>query len=179
MTAPAIETERLILRPHRAGDFEALAAMWQEPAVVKYITGVPSTREASWARLLRYAGHWSLLGYGYWAIEERDGGAFVGEAGFADYRRDIDPPLDGMPELGWIVAPDSHGKGYATEAVRACLAWGDAHFPAGTRFSCIITPDNAPSLRVAEKCGFTVACETTYAKDRVLVFARAAARPSS
>lgn len=62
MTAPTLETERLILRPHRVQDFEAVAALWAEPEVVRFISGTPSAPEESWARLLRYIGHWQALG---------------------------------------------------------------------------------------------------------------------
>lgn len=146
--------------------------MWREPAIVRYVSGKPSTREQSFARLLRYAGHWSLLGYGYWVIEDRDSGEFAGECGFADYHRDIEPPLDDMPEMGWMVAPRWQGKGYATEAIAACLAWGTGHFAAGTAFSCIITPDNFASIRVAEKCGFQLREQTTYLGDAVGLYTR-------
>jgi RimJ/RimL family protein N-acetyltransferase len=172
MQAPVIETARLVLRPHRLGDFDALAAMWREPNVVRYISGKPSTPEQSFTRLLRYAGHWALLGFGYWAIEDRQSGEFAGEAGFADYHREIDPPLDGMPELGWIVAPRWQNRGYATEAVQACLTWGAQHFPASTKFSCIITPDNIASIRVAEKCGFALHVRTAYQGDAVGMYTR-------
>jgi RimJ/RimL family protein N-acetyltransferase len=102
--------------------------------------------------MLRYAGHWDFLGYGYWAVEEKSSGAFIGELGFADYRRDITSIQD-VPELGWALVPNAHGKGYATEALVAAVAWGDEYFgPA--RSVCIIHPDNAPSLRVAEKLGY-------------------------
>src|SRR5690242_18830997 len=116
-----IETPRLLMRPHTLADYAATAAMWAEPAVVKYISGTPSTPEQSYSRLLRYAGHWEMLGYGYWVVEDRASGRFIGEVGFADYRREIDPPLHGMPELGWALAPDAHGHGYATEAVKAAI----------------------------------------------------------
>jgi len=172
MQAPVIETARLVLRPHRLDDFDALASMWREPAIVRYISGKPSTSEQSFTRLLRYAGHWSLLGYGYWAIEDRHSGEFAGETGFADYRREIEPPLDGMPELGWMVAPRWQGKGYATEAVRACLSWGAQHFAAETKLACIITPDNVASIRVAEKCGFRQQKMTTYMGDAVGLYTR-------
>lgn len=172
MQSPAIETARLVLRPHRLNDFEAVAAIWREPEIVRYISGKPSTREQSFARLLRYAGHWSLLGFGYWVIEDRQSGEFAGEAGFAEYHRDIEPPLEGMPELGWIVAPQWQDKGYATEAVQACLTWGGQHFTIGTKVSCIITPDNAASIRVAEKCGFQLREQTTYMGDVVGLYMR-------
>jgi RimJ/RimL family protein N-acetyltransferase len=172
MHVPVIETARLVLRPHRLGDFEAVAAMWREPEIVRYISGKPSTREQSFARLLRYVGHWSLLGFGYWVLEDRESGEFAGETGFAEYHREIEPPLEGMPELGWMVAPRWQGKGYATEAVRACLTWGAQHFAPGTTMSCIITPDNAASIRVAEKSGFQLREQTTYMGDVVGLYTR-------
>jgi RimJ/RimL family protein N-acetyltransferase len=58
-----------------------------------------------------------------------------------------------MPELGWALLPQFHGRGYATEALRAVLAWGDDHI-AQRRTVCIIHPDNHPSFRVAEKLGY-------------------------
>ncbi|HKE36256.1 MAG TPA: GNAT family N-acetyltransferase [Candidatus Baltobacteraceae bacterium] len=172
MQSPIIQTPRLVLRPHRLSDFDAMAAMWREPQIVRYISGKPSTREQSWMRLLRYVGHWSLLDYGYWVIEDRQTGEFAGECGFADFHRDIDPPLDGMPEMGWMIAPRFQGKGYATEGIVACLTWGARHFPAGTTFACIITPDNLASVRVAEKCGFRLREETTYLGDAVGLYTR-------
>src|SRR5262245_44423452 len=96
-SAPVIETERLILRSHRRDDYAALAAMWAEPKVGQFILGRPSTAEESWARLLRYIGHWQLMGFGFWALEEKASGDFIGELGFADYARDIDPPFGGRP----------------------------------------------------------------------------------
>ena len=60
--APRIETARLILRAHGAADLDAVAAMWSDAALVRHITGKPSTREESWARILRYAGLWPTKG---------------------------------------------------------------------------------------------------------------------
>ncbi len=167
-----IQTDRLTLRAHTLLDFDALHAMWSESAVYRHIIGRPSTREESWNRLLRYSGHWALLGYGYWVAEERATGAYLGEMGFADYQRDIDPPLDGRPEMGWALKTDVHGKGYATEALQAIAAWGDAHF-AGKETSAIIAPENAASIRLAEKIGFVKKLETTYKGGPALVFHRA------
>ena len=123
--APNIETDRLRLRAHRIADFPDLSAMWADPVVVRHIAGRPSTPEESWSRLLRYAGLWPLLGFGYWAVEERATGRFVGDVGLADFHRDMTPPLGDAPEAGWALAPWSHRKGYATEAMRAVLAWSD------------------------------------------------------
>ena len=169
--APLLKTDRLILRKHNVEDFMALHEMWTEPAVYQHIIGRPSTREESWSRLLRYIGHWAMLRYGYWAVEERATGAFIGEMGFADYQRDIDPPLDGRPELGWILKTSTHGKGYATEALSAIASWGDAHF-GGKETGCMIAPKNTASIRVAGKIGFVKKLRTTYKGDPTLVFYR-------
>ena len=143
--------------------------MWGDPDVTLFIGGQPASPEDVWNRLLRYAGLWSLLAFGYWAIRERATGRFVGDVGFADFHRDLTPPLGDVPELGWALASWAHGQGFATEAVNAVLAWGDAHLRAQpgkpARVVCIIAPDNLASVRVAQKCGFRHTIQTSY-KDR-------------
>src|SRR3954471_2867828 len=62
------------MRGHALADLAGSAAMWADPAVVRHITGKPSTPEESWSRLLRYGGLWTLLGFGYWLVEEREVG---------------------------------------------------------------------------------------------------------
>lgn len=106
-------------------------------------------------RALRGNPLWQLLGYGYWTVEERSSGLFVGQAGLADFHRDIDVPISGVPEAGWAVSPQHEGKGYATEAVAAILYWADNYLPA-TQTCCLIEPDNRPSWRVADKLGFVL-----------------------
>jgi RimJ/RimL family protein N-acetyltransferase len=167
---PVFETERLRLRGHGLADFDAVAAMWADPRVVRHISGKPSSREESWARLLRYAGHWALLGYGFWMIEEKANDRFVGEGGFGDFKREFDPPFD-APEQGWALTPSAHGKGYASEAVAAMLAWGEAHF-ARRDFVCMIAPENGPSLRVAAKAGYRETALTTYKGEPAIVLRR-------
>ncbi len=170
--APVLETGRLVLRGHRLTDFDDVAAMWRDPEVVRFIGGRPFTTEESWSRLLRYVGHWTALGFGYWTIRERDSGRFVGEVGFADYRREIDPPFEGAPEIGWALAPWAHGRGLATEAVSAVVAWGDQAFGPAARTACIISPENGASIRVAEKCGYALERTASYRGAPTLVFAR-------
>ena len=172
MTAiPHLETARLRLRQHTLQDYEALHAMWSEPAVYRHITGRPATREESWSRLLRYLGHWALLGYGYWVVEEKATGLHLGEMGFADFHRDIDPSLDGRPELGWMLRSSAHGRGYATEALTAITAWGDSHFGARETV-CIISPGNEPSIRLARKIGFQERPRTAYKGTMVMLLTR-------
>ena len=150
---PVLTTARLRLRPHRREDFEASAAMWADPDVVRYITGTPFSAEASWARLLRYGGLWPMLGYGYWVVETRQDGAFVGEVGFADFRREVEPPTSLSPEAGWAFRSDAHGKGYASEATACMFEWADRALGAAGTF-CILNLHNAASVRVARKAGF-------------------------
>ena len=158
---PVIETARLRLRGHGTQDFDALAAMWGDPAVARFIGGKPSTREEVWGRLLRYAGLWALLGFGYWAVEDRADGAFVGDVGFAEFKREIIPSMEGLPEIGWVLSPRIHGRGYATEAVAAALTWGDAHFGSSPT-ACIIDPENLASIGVARKSGYREIARTDY-----------------
>jgi RimJ/RimL family protein N-acetyltransferase len=141
------------MRAHRLDDLDSCIAMWSDPIVVRFIGGKSSTPQRTWLRVLEYAGHWSLMGFGYWAIEEKATGSFVGEVGFADFKRDVAASMQNVPELGWALTPRFHGKGYATEAVLAALAWGDAHLEA-ERTVCMISCDNTASIRVAHKCGY-------------------------
>ncbi len=166
-----METERLILRPHRSDDFDTYVELWADEAVVRFISGVPSTREQSWGRMLRTTGMWHHTGFGFLAIEEKESGRFIGEAGFHEVRRDMTPSIEGTLETGWVLSPSAHGRGYATEALRALIAWGESRFP-DKRMTCIIEPANAPSLRVAEKLGFRETAKTFYLGATLAVFER-------
>ncbi|HEX3745774.1 MAG TPA: GNAT family N-acetyltransferase [Bryobacteraceae bacterium] len=169
MPVPVLETARLLLRGHCLSDFPACAAMWADPAVSRQLGRKPFTEEESWTRLLRYVGHWSLLGFGYWVVEEKASGRFAGEVGFADYKRDMESTVKELPEIGWVLAPWAHGNGYATEAARASLAWGDARF---SRTTCIVSPDNLASLRVAGKCGYRELQLSLYKGNPIVVLVR-------
>jgi RimJ/RimL family protein N-acetyltransferase len=170
-TVPVLRTERLTLRGHRAADIADCYAMWSHPAVTRFIGGKPSTYQQTWMRVLAYAGHWALLGFGYWLIEETATSKFVGEVGLANFKRDIAASMQGVPELGFALSPSAHGKGYATEAVRAALAWGDDHLEA-KRTVALITPENAASIRVAEKCGYSIFERSTFAGEPALFLER-------
>lgn len=173
--APVLETERLILRPHRAQDFDAVAQLWADPEVVRFISGTPASREESWARLLRYIGHWQALGFGYWAVTLRGSGAFAGEVGFADFRRDMQPGLNGVPEAGWVLSPEVHGQGIATEAVARIHQWAEqATDWAGT--VCIFDPAHAVSQKVARRLGYQRRGEAVYKGAPALVMERRIAR---
>lgn len=168
---PVIETERLRLRGHTLPDFDASAAMWGDPNVARYIGGKPSTREDSWGRFLRYIGHWQTLGHGFWLIEEKATGAFVGEGGIGSFKREIVPRIE-APEAGWALSASMHGKGYANEAMSAALSWGETHFNR-TDFVCIIAPENRPSLTLAAKLGFREYARGLYKGETSVMLRRA------
>jgi RimJ/RimL family protein N-acetyltransferase len=169
--APPLDTPRLTLRPHTLGDFDECTAMWGDPVVTRHVGGRPSTREEVWARLLRYSGHWTLLGFGYWVVRERATGRFVGEVGLADFRRDMEPSFDGAPEAGWVLASWAHQKGFATEAVKVTLAWAEKELRA-PRMVCMIDAVNTASIRVAEKCGFREWQRASYKGTPTILFER-------
>lgn len=162
---PTITTDRLILRGHTAGDFAGCRALWSDPSVTRFIGGRPSTPEEVWRRILAYAGHWQLLGYGYLLATERETGAVVGEFGLADFHREVEPPFGETPEAGWVMLPCYHGRGLASEAMEALLAWAD---PRMSRSVCMIDPDNTASLSLAARLGYTEYARTTY-KDHVSI----------
>ena len=170
MSAFDIETERLGMRKHLITDFNDSFAMWSDPVVTRFIGGKPSTEQQAWSRLLNYAGHWSLLGFGYWAVVEKASRRFVGEVGFANFRRGLEPAMSDVPELGWALATPYHGNGYGTEAVRAALAWADARFE--SRTVCLIDAENVASMRVATKCGYTEFNQTLFNGRPTLFFQR-------
>jgi RimJ/RimL family protein N-acetyltransferase len=170
MSAPTLSTSRLVLSAHTADDFAACIALWSDPEVVRFIGGRPFAPDEVWARILRYAGLWALLGYGYWAIRDRTSGRFLGECGFADFRRDIQPPLGDRPEAGWILSPDAHGRGLAEEAMRAALVWIEG---AGFRSTvCIIAPGNTASLKLADRLGYVVQGEAQFRGQPTTLLAR-------
>jgi RimJ/RimL family protein N-acetyltransferase len=171
-TSATLDTPRLSLRVPGREDFEDMAAMWADPVVTRFIGPKPLSREESWARFLRYIGHWSLLGFGLWVVRERDSGRFVGEVGFGEFKRDlVGPPLGDAPENAWVLAAWAHGQGFATEAVTASLEWARRALPA-RRTACIIAPANAASLRLAHKCGYRELGPGLYRGEPVIVFER-------
>jgi RimJ/RimL family protein N-acetyltransferase len=171
--APRIETERLVLRPWRKDDFRPYHAILSQPEVHKHFGPTPMNAEEAWRRLTSFVGGWQFLGFGMWAVEEKAGGRLVGIVGLFNAWRGLDPEFGEEPEMGWIMAAETHGKGMALEACRAVLEWAHANL-APTPLWAIIAPANAPSIRLAEKLGFEVVGETPYHGDTTLVLKRPA-----
>jgi RimJ/RimL family protein N-acetyltransferase len=169
--APVLETARLTLRPFAAGDLGAQAAMMSDPETTRFLGGKTLTREEAWRKWLCGPGLWALLGYGYWAVERKADGAMIGQAGFADFKRDIQPGIEGVPEMGWAFAAAAAGQGYATEAVAAGLAWADRTLDA-SEIVAIVDAANLASIRIAEKSGFTAREQALYRGEPILLFRR-------
>ena len=169
--APILETARLTIRPYRPSDLDAHAAILADGEITRQLGAAPFSREESWRRMLCAPGLWDMLGYGYWAVERRSDGAFLGQVGFADFKRDMQPAIEGLPEMGWIFGRHAHGQGYAGEAVAAGLDWADQKLGVA-EIVAIIDPGNAPSIRLAERAGFSEREDAVYRGDRILLFRR-------
>jgi RimJ/RimL family protein N-acetyltransferase len=159
-----LETERLRLRMFRTADFEAYAAICADPDVMRYLgDGKPLSKADAWRQIAMILGHWSLRGYGLWAVEERATGALVGRIGL------FEP--EGWPgfELGWMLRRASWGQGYAIEGARRALAHAFTEMGRDHLIS-LIRPANQPSIRVAEKLGETLEGRTDLFGHDVLVY---------
>jgi RimJ/RimL family protein N-acetyltransferase len=146
--APTLETPRLILRGWRPEDFEPYAAMLAEPETARFITrkGEPFGKGEAWREMALLIGHWQMLGYGMFVVEERATGAFLGRIG------PLAPP--GWPgfEIAWGLAAAARRQGFAEEAARAAIDWSFESF-ALDRIVSIIHPLNLASQRLAERVG--------------------------
>ena len=140
-----IETDRLILRAWREADREPFFALNSDPAVMEFL---PSTdRAASDAAVDRMIAAQTAHGHCFWAVERKVDGAFVGFCGAMPARE----PLNEV-ELGWRLAREAWGRGYATEGARASLSWCWANLDTPTVMA-ITVPHNLRSRHVMEKIG--------------------------
>ncbi|WP_321487852.1 GNAT family N-acetyltransferase [uncultured Hyphomonas sp.] len=152
MNPPTLTTDRLILRPFEEADYPHAVAMWGDADVVRYIGGVTRSPQDVWFACVRGRGMWDIKGFGNWSVIDRETGAYLGESGFADFMRGIQPDLSQWPEAGWAFARASWGRGIGSEAVSLMHSWLDENHPG--KSVCIIDEDNVGSRRVAEKAGY-------------------------
>ncbi|MGP2863631.1 GNAT family N-acetyltransferase [Serratia bockelmannii] len=161
LPAVHIETERLILRPHNLADFDAWYVMFTDKELFKFISAPNLSPEDGWNRLLRYIGHWSVFGYGLFAIFRKVDGQFLGETGLADFHRGLGNDFDGSPEAAWIIAREAQGQGVAQEAAAAAHQWIDSTLsPAQT--VCLIGENNRPSVKIAQHLGYQIFGQCEY-----------------
>jgi RimJ/RimL family protein N-acetyltransferase len=164
MNEVRLETERLILRTYRLSDFEDHFKLCADPNIMRYlIGGKPMSRLEAWRHMAFLVGHWELLGYGYFAAEEKATGRFVGRIGFTN--------PEGWPgfEVGWTIAPEFQGRGFATEGGRFLLDYAFNEMKRDHVIS-VIHPDNKPSIRVAERLGEKLEGQTEVADMSMLIY---------
>ena len=160
---PTLETERLILRMFREEDVEPYARMCADEEVMRYLGGKTFSHAEAWRHLAFLLGHWQLLGYGHWAVEEKATNELIGRLGF------LNPA--GWPgfEIGWTLRRESWGKGYATEGARRALTYAFKEMGQEHVIS-LIHPENRPSIRVAERLGERHEGEAEIIGIKVLVY---------
>jgi len=144
-----IETDRLILRQWRESDITANTEMLSDPLSGRFITAdrKPVTEPmAGWRNSAIMAGHWTLHGFGTFVVEEKASGKFVGRVG------PFYPPVWPGFEVGWVIAKEFRGNGYAVEAARAAIDWTFATFELDRIIHCI-DRENTASQAVARRLG--------------------------
>jgi RimJ/RimL family protein N-acetyltransferase len=162
-----IETERLVLRVPRLDDADAAFEFLADPEVMRYLGGETVPRANVPAVIEKWLGRWEANGFGPFMIERREDGAFVGRAGLIvwdtrDWRNTTlaDAGEYAQPELGWALAREHWGHGYATEAARAVREWARQERGIG-RLISLIHPENVRSQRVAGRLGARAAGTVT------------------
>lgn len=160
-----LDTPRLHLRQFTLADVAPYARMCADAEVMWYIgTGEPQSADATWRSVAGILGHWQLLGYGMWAVTRREDRVLLGRVGF------IDPP--GWPgfELGYLLAREHWGQGYASEAAEAALRIAREELRKPQVIS-LIRPANAASMRLASSLGATPQGTLQFIGGEVRVFA--------
>lgn len=143
-----LETPRLTLRKLTHDDLPFMAELLGDARVMRFWPA-PLTRDQAAAWIDNHLQRYLRDGYGYWLAIERDTGRPVGQAGL------LACEVDGVvePSVGYMLMPFAWGTGLALEATRGCLRWGFVE-RAMPRITCLVQPENVPSLRVAIRAGF-------------------------
>ena len=171
--APLLETERLILRPFEQGDFDAHLTIMNRPEVRRHL-GPELSREDLWRRSVGSVGMWAVIGFGGWMVVRKSDNKLVGNTGFFDAKRDLEPDFEGAPEMGWIFDPAVHGQGIAQEACTAALCWLDANLSENPVWA-IADPENPRSLRFGAKLGFQRLADSAYNGEPIAIMRRSPA----
>jgi len=146
---PELHTQRLRLRAWRDEDLPIFAAMSADAEMNRYLLG-PLTRQQSDALVARFIEHFQREGFGMWAVEAPSVAGFIGAVGLSVPR--YAAPFTPCVEVGWRIAPEHWGKGFATEAAQAALAFGfkELELP---EIVALTVPENARSRAVMVKLG--------------------------
>lgn len=151
-----LSTPRLILRPWSDLDIDPLFRIMTEKDILQYFPqNGPITRERVESLVANRINHWDKRGYGWWALEDKDGGEFIGWCGL------LFLPETGEVEVGYLLKSSCWGRGLATEATQASLDYGfDEH--GMDRIIGIVHPENKASQRVLEKTGMKFVDRNVY-----------------
>ena len=155
-TIPTITTNRLVLRAFVQRDLDEYAAIIGDPEVTKHLgDGKALSRNEAWRQMAMILGHWTLLGYGLWAVEERATGALLGRIGCQQ--------PEGFPgfEIAYTLGRAFWGRGFAREGAGAALAYA-REVLGRTNIISVIRPANAGSIRVAQSLGATLDGEVEF-----------------
>jgi RimJ/RimL family protein N-acetyltransferase len=163
-----IETERLLMRQWREGDWTALHRTYGDDEVMRWLGSGSVDLETTAFVVGRMAMHWHLLGYGMFAVQEKAGGDLVGRVGLMFHPM---WPLAGPKiEVGWTLQRSVWGRGYATEGAKASLTFGFDRLGLPQIFSMTL-PSNRRSRAVMERCGLTPRGEIEFAGHRQVHYA--------
>jgi RimJ/RimL family protein N-acetyltransferase len=145
---PTLETERLILRPPAAEDFDAWAGFAADEVATRFLGG-PQPKSIAWRGFMSTAGAWAIQGFGMFCVLEKSSGRWIGRVG------PIQP--EGWPgtEVGWGLIKDVWGRGYAGEAASAALDWAFDHLGWTDVIHCI-DAENVASQNVARRLGSSI-----------------------
>jgi len=163
MLGPTLETDRLILRPPGAEDFDAWAAFMADPVAARFLGG-PQPLGGAWRSLAMMAGAWAVFGCSNFSVIEKTSGRWIGRAG------PWHPPGWPGPEIGWAFDRSAWGKGYATEAARRCLTYAFETL-GWDRVVHPIDPANTASIALAKRIGSTLLGPTQLVLPHVVVAA--------
>ncbi|MGI9278906.1 MAG: GNAT family N-acetyltransferase [Endozoicomonas sp.] len=151
----SLETERLILRQFQESDWKELHDYFSDAEATRYTTGRSLSEGETWRTLCSMIGHWSVRGYGPYAVIEKSSGSVLGTTGFW-YPNDWPEP-----EIKYALATQHQRKGFASEAVKAVQRAGRKHLPE-LKLISFIHSNNAPSINLAKSVGATFEGERSF-----------------
>lgn len=163
-----IETPRLLLRRWRGDDLDAYARICADPEIMRYVTGVPQTREQSETQIPRFVRHCEERGFGLWAVDDKAAGAFIGFIGLL-YQEEWSEG-NHKTEVGWRLDRSFWGRGLATEGARASLRYGFEGLGL-ERIISIAHLANQAWRRMIEKVALTLQGETSWRGTDVVGYA--------
>ena len=150
---PLVVTERLELCVPALDDLWPMWTITADPVTGRYL-GSAHSRPDHFQRYSRNAGSWLLYGYGSFTVRDRATREMIGTVGAFHSFRGLGEDFDDHPETGWILRADRVGRGLAHEAMTAALDWFEREH-GRQRIVCMIVPENAPSIALAGRLGFT------------------------